>query len=224
MPRPSDAESPAPPTRRERRRLEVAQRLLDASESLFVSGGYDETTVADICQAADVAYGTFFNYFPAKSDLLRAMGDRAVAEISEQLDALTKRPLTIEAAMIELFESFAERLESVSPGERALAARVQSLAFTDAPENRDQSFHAAFERFLQAGVEDARVRPDVAVATLADLVSSAYASMALRWVHLEGFPVRARARALARALGPMLLPRVTTGGPRTGRGKGTSGR
>ena len=194
----------AAPTRRERRRLEVFQRLLDAAESLFVARGYDETTVAQICDVADVAYGTFFNYFPAKSDLLRAMGARAVAEIREQLDALTMRPVDIDTAVVELFESFAARLEGVSPGERALAARVQSLAFVDSDQQTDQSFRSAFERFLVAGVGEGRVRADIPVPTLADLLSSAYASMALSWVHHADFPMRPRAIALARVLGQTL--------------------
>ena len=70
---------PSTPTRRQRRRLEIELRLLDVSKSLFIAKGYDETTVAEIAETADVAYGTFFNYFPAKSDLLAAIGEREVA-------------------------------------------------------------------------------------------------------------------------------------------------
>ncbi|MBW2464626.1 MAG: helix-turn-helix transcriptional regulator, partial [Deltaproteobacteria bacterium] len=46
---------PAGSTRRERRRLEVSRRVLEAAEALFVEKGFDETTVAEICEAADVA-------------------------------------------------------------------------------------------------------------------------------------------------------------------------
>ena len=145
---PGDSEAPLP-NRRERRRLEVFQRILDAGDSLFEQQGYDETKVAELCEQADVAYGTFFNHFPAKRDLLVAMGDRAVAEIAEDLDALAKKPIGIEQALIELFEGAAEFLQTASPGRRALAARIQAVAFADAPEARDRSFHAAFESFLR---------------------------------------------------------------------------
>ena len=197
------------PTRRARRRAEVSQRVLDAAEALFCARGYDETTVAEICDAADVAYGTFFNHFPAKSDLLRAMGDRAVAEISAGLQALESESLGIEEVLELFFERFAERLETVSAGERALAARVQALAFTDPSEHRDQGFHAAFEAFLRRAIESGGVRKDLPAETLADLVSSTFASMSLSWVHVDGFPVRARAIALARVLGETLCPRAT---------------
>ncbi len=201
-----DAVSAVPAGRRERRRLEVFQRILDASQELFETKGFDETTVAEICEAADVAYGTFFNHFPTKSSLLVAMGESALGVISETLDKLTKRPIPIGDALEELFDGFAEELESVSPGRRALAARVQSVSFGDTPERRDRSFHGAFEVFLRKAAEDGRVRTDVDAVTLADLVSSSYATMSLSWVHIPDFPVRTRAKALAQLLGTALAP------------------
>jgi len=204
-------------TRRERRRLEVSRRVLEAAETLFVEKGFDETTVAEICEAADVAYGTFFNHFPAKSDLLLALGERAVADISAELNALSSRPGRIGDALILLFEGFAERLQSVSPGERALAARVESLAFTEAGEDRDHGYHGAFVAFIRDSVAAGRVRADVPAETLADVLASAYAAMGLSWVHMPEFPVLPRARAMAGLLGETLSPPD----PGTSAGSGT---
>jgi AcrR family transcriptional regulator len=198
---------PAAPTRRQRRRLEIELRLLDASRSLFIEKGYDETTVAEIADAADVAYGTFFNYFPAKSDLLAAMGEREVAELSEQLSTLARRPGPIDMALTLLFDGFAKRLAAASPRERALAAKIQSITFAAAPADRDLGYQEAFATFIREAVTAKRARADVAVETLADLVASAYSAMALSWVHMPEFPVRDRARAMADLLGETLAPR-----------------
>ena len=195
------------PTRRQRRRLEIELRLLDASKSLFVEKGYDEATVAEIAETADVAYGTFFNYFPAKSDLLAAMGEREVAEMSEQLSTLSRHPGRIDEALILLFESFAKRLEAASPKERALAAKIQSVTFAAAPMDRDLGYQEAFAAFIRDAVADGRVRADVPVETLADLLAGAYSAMALSWVHMPEFPVRDRARAMADLLCETLAPR-----------------
>jgi AcrR family transcriptional regulator len=59
--------------RRERRRAETQQRILDAALQLFTTHGYLETTVEEITEAADVGKGTFFNYFPTKDALLAAI-------------------------------------------------------------------------------------------------------------------------------------------------------
>ena len=201
---------PPAPTRRQRRRLEIELRLLDASRSLFIEKGYDETTVAEIADAADVAYGTFFNYFPAKSDLLAAMGEREVAELSEQLSTLSRRPSRIDEALTALFESFAKRLEAASPRERALAAKIQSITFAAAPADRDLGYQEAFAAFIRHAVTAKRARADVAAETLADLLASAYSAMALSWVHMPEFPVRDRARAMAHLLGETLAPRESS--------------
>jgi len=56
-----------PQARKQRRREETAQRILSSAVRLFEQRGYSTTTVEQITEAADVAKGTFFNYFPAKS-------------------------------------------------------------------------------------------------------------------------------------------------------------
>jgi len=59
-----------PTSRRERKKRETHQRLLECAWQQFLDKGYDETTVEDITEAADVAKGTFFNYFATKEALL----------------------------------------------------------------------------------------------------------------------------------------------------------
>jgi AcrR family transcriptional regulator len=57
-------------SRRERRKRETHQRLLKCAWELFQERGYDDATVEDITEAADVAKGTFFNYFSTKEAIL----------------------------------------------------------------------------------------------------------------------------------------------------------
>ena len=46
---------PADPSRRERRKQELRERILTAARTLFEERGYTATTVAEIADAADVA-------------------------------------------------------------------------------------------------------------------------------------------------------------------------
>lgn len=57
-------------SRWERRKERTHRRLLEAAERLFQAKGFDATTVEEIAAAADVAKGTFFNYFENKESLL----------------------------------------------------------------------------------------------------------------------------------------------------------
>ncbi len=58
--------------RRERKKQQVRQLLIDTARKLFAEQGYEQTTVAQIAAAADVVPKTFFNHFPAKEDVLFA--------------------------------------------------------------------------------------------------------------------------------------------------------
>ena len=43
--------------------------LIDISLELMKKNGYQNTTVRDICSKADISVGTFYSYFPSKTDL-----------------------------------------------------------------------------------------------------------------------------------------------------------
>ena len=54
---------------RERKKQQVRQVIADTAEALFAERGFEQVTIAEIAQAADVSKKTVFNYFPAKEDL-----------------------------------------------------------------------------------------------------------------------------------------------------------
>jgi len=68
-------------SRWERRKEQTHRRLLDAAATLFLEKDFEATTVEEIAALADVAKGTFFNYFESKEALLATL-------LAEQLDAL----------------------------------------------------------------------------------------------------------------------------------------
>ena len=195
-----------PRSRRERRRQQTRDRIVEAAEALFGERGYDATKVSEICDRVDIAYGTFFNHFPEKRDVLRAMAERAVAQITERLEELSKVPASIEDQLMALFEGSADELEADHPARRDLLGRIHAIAYTEAPEERDRRFHSAFEAFFAEGVARGTVRGDVPIETLAEIVGSTFAQLSLSWVHFDDYPVRERARESARFLAGALAP------------------
>nr|HID12381.1 TetR/AcrR family transcriptional regulator [Anaerolineae bacterium] len=73
------------PSRRERKKQETRQRLMEAALRLFREQGYDATTVEEIAEAADVAKGTFFNYFETKEAILPALAAWRLRQLEEAL-------------------------------------------------------------------------------------------------------------------------------------------
>ena len=50
--------------------------LIDCAQGLFLTRGYDRTTVNDVIAAAGVSKGAFYHHFAAKEDLLEAIAER----------------------------------------------------------------------------------------------------------------------------------------------------
>lgn len=67
------------PGRRERKKQQTRAALIEAAVGLFRQRGYEQTTVAEIAEAADVSTRTFFLHFPTKEDVLLAGGDARMA-------------------------------------------------------------------------------------------------------------------------------------------------
>ncbi len=74
---------------RERKKRATRQAISNVATRLFLERGFDEVTVAEIAEAANVAKMTVFNYFPRKEDLFF---DREEEGRVLLRDALERRP------------------------------------------------------------------------------------------------------------------------------------
>lgn len=74
------------PSRTERKRARNREALIAAARRLFAAGGFDATTIADISEAADLGFGTFYRYFDDKEAVLEAVLDEGRREIDAVLE------------------------------------------------------------------------------------------------------------------------------------------
>ncbi|SDP95845.1 TetR/AcrR family transcriptional regulator [Lentzea jiangxiensis] len=74
--------------RRERHKRATYERLYTASIDLFTGQGYEETSIEEITERADVARGTFFNYFEKKEEVIAAWGARRRDTLRAELGAI----------------------------------------------------------------------------------------------------------------------------------------
>ncbi|MET3988231.1 helix-turn-helix domain-containing protein [Streptomyces sp. PvR034] len=69
-PAPAPGTGTPPVGRRERKKAATRQALADAALELFLAHGYDQVSVKDIAEAADVSTTTLFKHFPGKEALV----------------------------------------------------------------------------------------------------------------------------------------------------------
>jgi AcrR family transcriptional regulator len=75
---------------RERKRRETRQRIAETALDLFLTGGYEETTLDAIAEKAQISRRTFFSYFNSKDEILVFWQNSGWARMYEEL--LTTSP------------------------------------------------------------------------------------------------------------------------------------
>ncbi|MBR2816628.1 MAG: TetR family transcriptional regulator [Reyranella sp.] len=63
------------------------ETLMAVSARLFAKGGFDATSMRDIARDAGMLAGSMYYHFPSKNDLIAAVYEEGVAEISAAVDA-----------------------------------------------------------------------------------------------------------------------------------------
>jgi AcrR family transcriptional regulator len=71
-----------PPTRTERQRLRTRRQLLDAGRSLIAAKGVGGLRIQEITEHADIALGSFYNYFGSKEELLEAVITESLSDLA----------------------------------------------------------------------------------------------------------------------------------------------
>src|SRR6266571_3864555 len=71
----------------ERRRAKVRAQLLEAARQVFLERGYQDATISEIVQVADIAMGTFYLHFRDKEELLVALAQDTLQVLREQVHA-----------------------------------------------------------------------------------------------------------------------------------------
>lgn len=98
------------PDRRTRKRLVTRQAISDAATRLFIERGFDNVTVDEIAEAADVGRMTVFNHFPRKEDMFFDRDEEGREKFHE---ALRQRDAGV--APIEAIRQLAHQAASGDP-------------------------------------------------------------------------------------------------------------
>jgi AcrR family transcriptional regulator len=71
--------------RRERTKAANRTAILDAARGVFAERGYDGSAVRHIVARTELSPGTFYNYFPDKESIFRALVEESIAMVRERL-------------------------------------------------------------------------------------------------------------------------------------------
>lgn len=89
-PMPEQVEEPPAPTRSARRRAETRLRLVEAARRLFADKGVEATRINEITEAADVGFGSFYNHFSDKDEIVEAVMREVTEAHGARMDTLAQ--------------------------------------------------------------------------------------------------------------------------------------
>jgi AcrR family transcriptional regulator len=141
------------PGLRERKKQKTRETIIKVGLELFAERGYEQTTIAEIAEAAEVSPRTIFAYFPSKEDILFC----DLPEKQERLGrALRERPDG--TTTLDVLREFIG--ESLSP-DRNLLLRKRIMASNETLQRNERARFGPFEQLMyEAIAKDLDADPD----------------------------------------------------------------
>ena len=175
--------------RRERKKREIRRKIFRAAFDLFLEKGFDQTTVEQIADRADVGKGTVFNYFPRKTTLLAALAEDWMTLLTEDLGPVDTWSGTTREKLERVFH-FLTNLSVQNP-ELARLALFESLRHMQSPtsiasEPGVREFLAITRNVLHEGQASGEVRRDLDTENAANLIESAFHRTLALWLRDRG--------------------------------------
>jgi AcrR family transcriptional regulator len=200
---------PATPdlSRRERRKLELRGRIVERAAELFARQGFARTTVAEICDGADVAQKTFFNHFPSKQHLLRTLAHLGFDRLLTDIESVRKEQQSTPERLKQFFGLVAENAAEGGPMNRELVTELVHVLSTSSEKSAEaQRLLDAFGAIVRDGIEAGDVTRRHDAVTLTEMIQGAYYVLMFNYANIDEFPIEEQAEAVARFLGDALAP------------------
>jgi AcrR family transcriptional regulator len=183
-------------TRRERKKEETKERIFKSAFKLFKAKGFEYTTIDEIAAKADVAKGTFFNYFPRKEAVMGYVPEMWIAEAEEKAAALLSEAGPVGPRMIEMFTEFAEFYEQ--------EPELSGYIITEWNRRMYEGVDEVCQRWKDLGVRvvqhlqsKGEIRADLDARRAYDILDSVYHGTVQRWLSVpeDRFPLKEELRS-----------------------------
>ena len=166
---------------RERQKRDRRRRIFEAAMHLFQDKGFQETTVVDIANAADVSRGTVFNYYPYKEAILTEHLAQELADLEKRVQ-VSQQP----TPLLKLYAIFDELARFVEANRHLVLPLSYELLNPDPSRSKKAYVALPLVPLLYKHLTEARalglIRSDFSRERLARTVANTFFLTALQWV------------------------------------------
>ena len=160
------------------RGIETRNTILDTSLELFSQNGYDATSVAQICQGAQVSKGAFYHHFASKQELFLVLMESWLANVTGLVESAGETAQSVPDALNHMGEISGSLFAALEGGFPILLefwtqASRQPSVWEKAVEPY-QRYLNFFTGLMQNGIDegsfDPSIDPEAAARTLTAMV------------------------------------------------------
>lgn len=83
----------------------VREMILDHANKILKDEGRKSLNIRNIAYSCDIGVGTFYNYFPSKSDLFFALYQKELQLFCDEIEEVSKQNLDFESKMHKIFHA-----------------------------------------------------------------------------------------------------------------------
>jgi AcrR family transcriptional regulator len=131
---------------RERKKQRLREQISGAALRLFAERGFEEVTIAEVADAADVSQKTVFNYFPTKEDLVYAREEEVEQQLRDAFGGRRRGESVVEGMRRFLFDVFSRLGDKDAP--EAMGVRARIIGASPALQARERAVFEALTRLL----------------------------------------------------------------------------
>lgn len=145
-------------------------RILEAARSILSAKRYDDVPVSEIVEAAGIAKGTFYLYFPSKADLIAAVSD----ELHDEIRLAIFSVISHDQPVLEVIEAIIWSVYQTSQKHRDLMHIVEMDVLLGGFERhrteQDQQI-SGMVQMLERSRERGEIDPNLDLQITAELIS-----------------------------------------------------
>lgn len=164
------------------------EKIFNTAISLFLEQGYENTTVQQITEKADVAKGTFFSHFPTKDAILTYLGEQRVELMKENL---TNELIYIHSAkeqILSLFELLAKASEENKKMTKLISHQIINKLNSPELEHETENqleLKSILASILANGQQSGEFKKDFQPGHVADILIGIYFLSLFQWLSTD---------------------------------------
>jgi AcrR family transcriptional regulator len=175
--------------RTDRKKEATRKKIISTAIGLFNRQGFDQTTVEQIAEKADVARGTVFNHFPVKEAMILGYVQRGLNDVAPKIVKEVEKLPDTRAQLVALFRLanvWLEKNMNEDVTKRYMSYMIQTMLDTARNQELRSGYVEILKRIIGTGQVQGEIRRDIPTGALAIYLDWQNALVMMDWLSHPG--------------------------------------